>query len=82
MKTFDLRNELHKQIDSLDKAHLNYLYGNLQNLIQGDIDGTVWENMPDEQRLGIMQGVEQAENGKVTNHDDVMRNIKKEYGIV
>jgi len=82
MKTLDLKHELHKQIDSMDKVHLSYLYGNLRNFIQGEVDENHWDRLSIQEKEGILEGLKQAESGQVIPHEVVMKNIKKKYGIM
>ena len=36
-----------------------------------------WKSMPDEMKESILIGLQQAESGLVTPHDEVMKKIKK-----
>lgn len=81
MKILDLKKELHMQIDTMSKVHLNNLYGHLRNLIQGEIDLEHWANLSDEEKQGILEAVKQSENGQVTSHEEVMKKVRKRYGL-
>lgn len=81
MKTLELKQELHKQIESLGRTQLNYLYGEIRNLIQGEVDESHWDKLSDEERNRILLGLKQADEGKVIPHEQVMKRIKTKYGL-
>ena len=81
MKTQDLKKELHRQIESLGRSQLNHLYGDLRNIVQREVDESQWNSLSEQEREGILLGLQQANEGKVIPHDQVMKRIRKKYGL-
>lgn len=81
MKTIELKQELHRQIESLGRVHLNYLYGEVRNLLQGKVDESQRDSLSEEERNSILLGLKQADEGKVVPHEQVMKNVRRKYGL-
>lgn len=79
MTTADLKLKIFRQLDSLQKNRLDEVYGLLMNYLRGQKDIDDWDNLSDEQKQGIIDAVEQLEQGKNISHQKVMANARKKY---
>ena len=79
MTTADLKLKIFRQLDSLQKNRLDEVYGLLMNYFRGQKDIDDWDNLSDEQKQGIIDAVEQLEQGKNISHQKVMTNARKKY---
>jgi len=77
--TADLKLKIFRQLDSLQKNRLDEVYGLLMNYVRGQKDIDDWDNLSDEQKQGIIDAVEQLEQGKNVSHQNVMTNARKKY---
>lgn len=79
MTTADLKLKIFRQLDSLQKNRLDEVYGLLMNYLRGQKDINDWDNLSEEQKQGIIDAVEQLEQGKNISHQKVMTNARKKY---
>jgi predicted transcriptional regulator len=82
MNTLELKAALHKEIETMSKSNLNYLYGSIQNIIRSNVDIEHWEGLTEAEKEGIAMGIRQAELGQLVSHDSVIQGIKQKYGIL
>jgi hypothetical protein len=81
MDTTSLKIKLIKEIDSLDNKNIDELYGIVMNFINGKVEMGNWDSLTEKQKAGIESGLNQLDQGKGINHDLVMKELKKKYGI-
>lgn len=79
MNASDLKLEIFRQIDSLDKDRLEEIYGVLVNFLQSKNDLEDWEKLTKEQQQGITNAIEEIDNDKGIAHQSVMDHIRKKY---
>ncbi len=79
MTTADLKLKIFRQIDSLQKNRLDEVYGLLMNYFRGQKDIDDWDNLSDEQKQGIIDAVEQLEQGKNISHQKAMTKGRLHY---
>ncbi|HLN72442.1 MAG TPA: hypothetical protein VK205_04055 [Prolixibacteraceae bacterium] len=79
MNVSDLKLEIFRQIDSLDKDRLEEIYGVLVNFLHSKNDFEDWEKLTKEQQQGITNAIEEIDKGKGIAHQTVMDNIRKKY---
>jgi len=77
--TADLKLKIFRQIDSLQKNRLDEVYGLLMNYFRGQKDIDDWDNLSDEQKQGIIDAVEQLEQGKNISHQKAMTKGRLHY---
>ena len=82
MNESNIKVELIHQIDSLDDERIIELYGVIQNFIHGGDDEENWDNLSAAQKKGLEYGVNELERGEGIEHQMVMEELKKKYGIV
>ena len=79
MTTADLKLKIFRQLDSLQKNRLDEVYGLLMNYFRGQKDIDDWDNLSDEQKQGIIDAVEQLEQGKNISHQKAMTKGRLHY---
>ena len=47
--------------------------------IKKDNNIDFWDKLPDNVKNSINKGIKQAKNGVLTNHNEVMQNVKSKY---
>ncbi|SHI74856.1 hypothetical protein SAMN05444280_105127 [Tangfeifania diversioriginum] len=81
MDTTNIKIKLIKEIDSLDNKNVKELYGIVMNFINGKVESENWDNLTEIQKAGIELGINQLDQNKGLDHDMVMEELKKKYGI-
>lgn len=79
MNVSDLKLEIFRQIDSLEKDRLEEIYGILVNFSNTERDLGDWEKLTEEQQRGIVDAIDEMDAGKGVAHQKVMQNIRKKY---
>lgn len=79
MNVSDLKLEIFRQIDSLEKDRLEKIYGILVNFIHSERDLDDWEKLTVEQQQGIADAIDEIDSGKGIAHTKVMQSIRKKY---
>lgn len=79
MNVSDLKLEIFRQIDSLEKDRLEEIYGILVNFINTEKELDDWEKLTEEQQRGIVDAIDEIDSGKGVAHQKVMQNIRKKY---
>ena len=79
MTVADLKLKIFRQVDSLQKNRLEEVYGLLINYMRGQKDIDDWDQLSEEQKLGILEAIEDVDKGKGTPHNTVMANIRNKY---
>jgi len=68
-----LRNSIKKQIDSADEKALKMV----RAILEVEQDHDLWDDLSDDAKISIEQGLQDAQQGKLTPHDEVMKKYKK-----
>jgi hypothetical protein len=79
MTTSDIKLRLFRQIDSLEKSKLEELYGVVVNFINGQKELTDWDTLTESQQSGIIDALEEIEEGKGISHQDVVSKYRNKY---
>lgn len=77
MKTDKIKSDLHKVIDNIDDEEL---LEEIHYIIKSSIDGlgkNEWDNLPEEVKAGILEGLAQADRGEVRSYEDVKKRLGK-----
>ena len=78
MGTIELRSELIGLIKDIDNERLlKAIYVMITHKPVPSRKGLKWEELPEALQAEIEEGLEQAENGEVLEHDEVMKKYKK-----
>lgn len=79
MTVSDLKLKLFRQIDNLERNKLEEVYGLLINYINGQKDISDWEKLSDNQKNGILNAIEEIENGKGIPNKTILDKFRKKY---
>ena len=77
MTTLEIKSDILKRINSLGKNKLNEVKGYLENLEHKDVELIDWINLSKVQQNTINESIVQLNNGKVTTHENVIKELKK-----
>ena len=79
MTVSDLKLKIFRQIDSLEKNRLEEFYGLLLNYINGKKDISDWEKLTKSQKQGLIDAIDELDEGKSSLHKDVIDKFRKKY---
>ena len=77
MKSQKIKMDLHKVIDNIDDEEL---LEEIHYIIKSSIDGPgekEWDNLPEDVKAGIMEGLEQADRGEGISHEEFKKKFSK-----
>ena len=79
MNAAELKIKIFRQIDLLDKSHLEDIYGLLTNYINGQQDSSDWDKLSTNQKNGIYQAIDELNQGKQVLNEEVIQKYRKLY---
>jgi len=79
MTIADLKLKIFRQIDSFEKNRLEEFYGILVNYVNGKKDLSDWEKLTDDQKQGLIDAINEIEDGKGISHEQVIAKMRKKY---
>lgn len=79
MTDSDLKLRLFREIDALDKTKLEEVYGILINYINGQKDISDWDKLSDVQKQGILDAIDEIEEGKGIPNEVVFEKLRNKY---
>jgi hypothetical protein len=79
MTIADLKLKIFRQIDSFEKNRLEEFYGILVNYVNGKKDLSDWEKLTAEQKQGLIDAINEIEDGKGISHEKVIAKMRKKY---
>ena len=81
MSTAELKNYLQQQIANIeDVSLLEKVKSYLSTLVNGkEVD--FWDELSDEDKADIEEGLAQADRGELIPHEEVMKEIKEKYNL-
>lgn len=79
MNIAELKLEVFRKIDSLDKKKLEEIYGILMNYLNSNDDSDEWEKLSEEQQKGIIESIYDLEKDHGIPHNKVMEKYRKKY---
>jgi len=81
MNDTEIKIKLFQQIDSLKNERLIELYGVVSNYINSSDNSEEWNNLTNIQKNGLEYGLTELDEEKGLEHNVVMEELKKKYGI-
>lgn len=81
MNSSEIKIRLFQQIDSLETDRLIELYGVVKNFINQKDDSENWDSLTLVQKEGIEYGISELNASKGVEHNLVMEELRKKYGI-
>ncbi len=79
MTVSDLKLKLFREIDALEKEHIDEICGVLINNINGKKDLSEWEKLSDDQKHGILNAIDEINTGKGIPDKVVLNKFRKKY---
>jgi hypothetical protein len=79
MNTAELKLELFRKLDTLEKSKLEQVYGILMNFFSKDNDLTEWNNLSKIQQQGLLDAIKEMDNSEGLEHQTVIEKFRKKY---
>ena len=79
MNLAELKLDLFRKIDSLDKSKLEEAYGILLNFINSKNDYKEWDNLTDTQKDAIIFGLNELNEGLGIKNEEILKKYRKKY---
>ena len=79
MDASELKLKILREIDSLEESKLQEVYGFLQNFIRGEKELDEWDDLNTAQQQGILDAIEDLNDGKGTLHESVIAKYRNKY---
>lgn len=80
MSTAELKSNLHNLIDAInDSKTLKAIYSMIAKQKKQEADW--WDELPDEIKAAIDEGIAQADRGELIPHEQVMKEIKAKFNL-
>jgi hypothetical protein len=79
MDISELKLKIFREIDSLEKNKLQEVYGYLQNFVRGEKDLDDWNLMSSAQKQGILDAIDELNDGQGIPNEKVISKIRKGY---
>ncbi len=79
MNAAELKLQIFRQIDSLDKSQLNELSGIVTNLAHGQYGVADWENLSETEKEGLISSIKKLDSDGGIRHESVMKKARRKY---
>lgn len=79
MNSAELKLQIFRQIDSLEKNNLEGLIGLLTNYINGKKDLQDWNELSNDQKLGIVTAISEIDSNQVVTNKKILSKYRKKY---
>lgn len=79
MNTSELKLKILQEIDTLEEAKLQEVYGFLQNHIRGNKDLGDWDSLSLAQQEGLKKAISDIESGYGISHDEIIEKYRKKF---
>lgn len=76
MNSAELKLELIRNIDKLEKKQLAELSGVVTNMIHGQYSNEDWDLLSEHEKDGILTAIEDLKTNGGIKHEDVIKNIR------
>jgi hypothetical protein len=77
MNSAELKLDLIRKIDKLEKKQLSELSGVVSNMIHGKFGNDDWDLLSQYEKDGIMEAMEDLKNNGGINHENVIKKIRR-----
>ncbi len=75
----ELKLQIFRQLDLLDKSQLSELSGIVTNLVHGQYGIADWENLSIIEKEGIIDSIKLLDSGQGIQHENVMEKVRKRF---
>ncbi len=79
MSTEELKLQIFRQVDTLDRSKLKEFYGVMLNYLNSNIDTAEWIGVSDIEQHGIEEAIKEMNGNKGIANEQVMVNMKNKY---
>lgn len=79
MNVDELKLDLFRKIDSLDKSKVKEVYGLLVNLINSKFEDSEYDELTADEKEKLKAGINSLEMGEAISHNKVMEKYRKLY---
>ena len=79
MSIEEIKLQIFRQVDALDAAKLKEFYGIMLNYINSKKDTDEWIGVNSSEKQGIIDAIEELNEGKGIPHEQVMVRLKEKY---
>jgi hypothetical protein len=79
MNLAELKLELFRKIDALDKSKLEEVYGVFLNFLNSKNEYKEWESLTKAQEDAILYGVKELDEGQGRKNDEVLKKYRNKY---
>ncbi len=76
MTTLEIKADIFKSIDSLNRNKLYEIKGYLENLKQKKVELEDWANLSQDQKNRLKESIAQLDSGNFINHKNVMKELR------
>lgn len=80
MEIMEIKDVLHNMIEHADESQLCELYELMRNYFNGNADDK-WNEKTEPQKVMILQGVSEAEQGLITPLSHINKRLRAKYGL-
>jgi predicted transcriptional regulator len=82
MEVSELRKEIIERINEIeDEQQLLRIEVMIENLLASTSKIDFWDELPDEVKKSIEAGLKDADEGRTTPHEQVMKEMRKKFNI-
>jgi len=79
MSTDELKLQIFRQVDTLDRLKLKEFYGMMLNYLNSTKDTAEWVGISEIEQQGIEEAIVQINEGKGVSNEQVMAKVKNKY---
>lgn len=79
MNIAELKLDLFRKIDFLDKSKLEEAYGVLLNFLNSKNDSEAWDKLTETQKNAIVFGLDELDSGLSRKNEDVLKVYRNKY---
>ena len=79
MNIAELKLDLFRKIDSLDKSKLEEAYGVMLNFLSSKEDSKEWDNFTKTQKDAIILGINELDSNLGRKNEDVLKTYRNKY---
>lgn len=79
MSIDEIKLEIFRQVDALEKNKLREIYGLMQNYLNSKRESDEWFSVSSYEQEGIKAAINELNNGKSIPHEQVLNKLKTKY---
>jgi len=79
MSTEELKLQIFRQVDTMDRSKLKEFYGVMLNYLNSNKDTAEWIGVSSVEKHGIEEALKEINDGKAIDNEQVMVNMKNKY---